>query len=136
MKAKELQTISSPDNKNIWTVGGKVAVSKRGYDTAIRTISRITDGRGGTIYIPCTNMLGNVTGEDAYDLYGRGRGGGDWDSITIRPIGEIEETEIKKKFLANKLRQGLQKKGWSGVPDDIIIGIYEYLKTQNVPLPL
>lgn len=79
-KAKELQELGE------WKVGQEVLI--RGSGLSIRPITRITDGRGGTIY----------AGDNSFDKNGRQRGGDGWLYLRyITPVTEEDRIEITGK---------------------------------------
>jgi len=82
MPAKELQELEQ------WKVGQKVIVhgnSNGCFRDSIATITRITDGRGGTIY----------TDDYAFDLRGCERSSDTWHSKFIEPATEEDRMRIK-----------------------------------------
>ena len=70
-----------------WKVGQMVLVigsMNSGYE-GIKPISRITDGRGGTIYVE----------DKAYDIYGGLRGGDTWNKWNIQPATDADAIRIR-----------------------------------------
>ena len=89
MKAKELQELGQ------WKVGMRVLHTGSSIGgESIYTVSRITDGRGGTIYI----------GNDAYDIEGSSRGGSTWHHTHISPATAEDIQRIKGKVANSYLR--------------------------------
>jgi hypothetical protein len=99
---KELPTITAPSGI-VWTVGQKVIV----YGTQTRhvgEISRITDGRGGTIYV----------GEASYDINGHQRGSTLWGGSHL----ELSTPEALQAIRAERAKNLLSKFNWHSLPDD------------------
>jgi len=99
-KAKELQELKgTPSYRHYskgvtWTVGMEVFIQSDRH-MSIRPISRITDGRGGTIYV----------GESAYDKSGRKRASGDWHFGYISPATDKDRAIIVGKNNKAKLER-------------------------------
>jgi hypothetical protein len=87
-KAKELQELGK------WKVGQKVTL--RGNNSlSIKPITKITDGRGGTIY----------AGDYKFDERGRERTSDSWHFRTITLTTDEDRLEIAGKNARNKLYQ-------------------------------
>lgn len=102
-KAKELQELGQ------WKVGQQVYIEGSSL-RCIKTISRITDGRDGTIYV---NDKGGI-GAYSFDIHGWERGGNEWRRVHIVPATE----EHKKMLKAMWARTRLQAIKWSELSDD------------------
>jgi hypothetical protein len=110
-KAKELQELGQ------WKVG-QIVVSHSGGTGGVERllkITRITDGRGGTIYI-----------EDiAFDLYGHERTSNSaWHSKSISPATE----EDIKRIVLEDMRRYLQNFDWSKQSDVQVSLVYKIIK--------
>jgi hypothetical protein len=85
-KAKELQELGK------WKVGQKVTL--RGNNSlSIKPITKITDGRGGTIY----------AGDYKFDERGRERTSDSWHFRTITPATHEDQIELSGKIARNRL---------------------------------
>lgn len=115
---KELQQIEH--NGTVWSVGSKVLVSAR-MNSYLATISRITDGRGGTIY---TKRSNDSNYEPAYDLRGIQRGGDCWSRANISPATQKDIDLIKGRAAICQLG----KYKWSTLSPEIAIEIRNYLR--------
>jgi hypothetical protein len=113
MAAKKLQELGK------WKVGQTVCVKHRD-NVEIDIISRITDGRGGTLYL--TNS------EKSFDLEGLSRGKTNcpvWGRYTY--ISEVNKQEIEN-IKTNSIRTSLSKINWHEVSNEKILQINEFLK--------
>lgn len=122
--ANELETLpfgnGNPEIPN-WSVGQKVIV--RGFNTErIATITRITDGRNGTVYV----------GDAKYDSCGHERGGnqGRYSSfqktwIKVPTVEEIQKVNIKI------IRSRIMGMSMKDIPDDKILKIWEIIKPEK-----
>ena len=97
MKTKELQELGQ------WKVGETVTTFQRGTITGFRKISRITDGRGGTIYVYNKNISLEVY-ETAYDIYGNQRGADIWNTCSIEPTTDAHRQIAKEAKAYNFLQ--------------------------------
>ena len=114
MKAKELNELPSKCRENpfVWTVGQKI-VESIGENKSIKAISRITDGRGGTIYVSGT----------AYDASGRQRGGDIWYGSHISPATDADYKELAGSV--SKAR--LSRFRWGNLPDEVAVDAIKLL---------
>lgn len=94
-KAKELDRLEVNDELT-WEVGQKVVVDRRMIES-IRTISRITDGRDGTIYVKEGNS------ETAFDRFGNQRGADTWSRARMDPATESDVKRVKGKVARHQL---------------------------------
>lgn len=95
---KELQELGE------WKVGMEALMEHGGSSLSpdeIVVVSRITDGRNGTIYIKSRNPA--VTTEYAFDTHGNQRGGGAWSSAYIKPLTEEMRTKLQQQNRRSKL---------------------------------
>lgn len=83
----------------------------------ITKIDRITDGRGGTIYV----------GKEAFDKYGRLRGGDTWSRTSLEPATEELIREIKADFCKRRLNEF----DWLSLPDWLAINLVETLTAKD-----
>ena len=90
MKTNELNELQ------IWKVGMEVIVYSR-FSSSIQKIKKITDGRGGTIYV---EIKGN---NYLFDVLGNLRTSNVWSSITIEPCTPEKKIEIQMKNRVAKL---------------------------------
>jgi len=103
--AKELNELGA------WKVGQRVVAGRAGAEH-LDKITRITDGRGGTIYIDTM----------AFDIRGRRRGEDSmWESTGIYPA---TDRDIKRIVVKGK-RQFLYSNPWASLTDDQIIQVYD-----------
>ena len=88
-KTQELQELGE------WKVGLPVLLTKGGIGSyeSITKITRITDGRGGTVY----------AGDLSFDIHGRGRSGDKWHSANIQPATEEDRIRIRGMNARNRL---------------------------------
>ncbi len=125
MSAKELQTLeyqsyTSDKEKQFWSVGQKVILcGSMGY-RSVKTIDRITDGRGGTIYV----------GKDSFDKSGSLRGGDTWNRTHIEPATEVEIQKIRASIIKKKLKDF----DWRTVSDDDATKIIAYIRSNHPKL--
>lgn len=82
MKAKELQELEQ------WKVGAKVVVKFPNGSESISTIERITDGRGGTIYLPLPFTT-------SFNIYGNERTSNSWHFYFIQPATEKDINRVR-----------------------------------------
>lgn len=99
---KEKQTMSKTKNLDElgrWKVGMDVyhTCNLRGF--VIGKVVRITDGRGGTVYV----TFGNPS-ESAYDINGNERGCGTWSKTYLYPLTIEKKNEIALSIRKEKLR--------------------------------
>lgn len=125
MKAKELQSLAANDGAYPWTVGGLVAVEDQN-GTSIRTVSRITDGRGGTVYVQYKRADGTIR-EVAYDANGNLRGGNTWTRDHARPISEEQAQAIRNTNKSRRIASQLLKHDWYKVEQDKLLRLHETL---------
>jgi hypothetical protein len=124
MKAKELQELGQ------WKVGQLVALFHHGSITGLRKITRITDGRKGTIYVSNkTNIVGEIY-ETAYDSNGNLRTPDRWSNCSISPATEAHIKTIK----ISKAYNFLQSFNWQTLSPDQAIQIAETIKGFTKPL--
>lgn len=103
-KTKELQELGK------WKVGQKVLITgsggSGGYE-AVRPITRITDGRGGTIYVDIKPQIAHsityVPHELSFDEHGSERGGDTWSRKHIDIATEADTIRIKGKNAMKRL---------------------------------
>jgi hypothetical protein len=121
-KTKQLEKLDGPSGI-VWAVGDKVIVSDR-LSEYVATITRITDGRGGTIYTKKINR--ENAPEIAYDTTGRGRGADIWNTKDIHPATQEDISRIKGKVA----RLQLSNFKWIQLSPDIAIEIRDYLRVK------
>ena len=125
MPAKEIQTLeyngmSGSKEKEFWSVGQKVIFRGAMGAVSVKTIDRITDGRGGTIYI----------GKDAFDATGSLRGGGTWSQTHIEPATEVEILKIRASIIKRKLKDF----DWRTISDEDASTIIAYIRANHPKL--
>jgi len=79
-----------------WKVGQKLYIKGSGTTTgyeAILPIDRITDGRGGTIYV----------GSRLFDINGHQRGSDVWGKVNIREATEADYISIRGKNAKSRI---------------------------------
>lgn len=103
--------------KVLWEKGKNVLLNSSSGQR-ITPITRITSGRGGTIYI----------GNQAFDSRGNERGGDTWSRTSIQHITPEQEAEIRKTFRVKKLIRRLEKLNWNNVPEEKIEAVCGILK--------
>ena len=109
MSAKELFSLKCENpavagQEHTWEVGQKVIYSSQ-MGESIVAITRITDGRGGTVYV----------GKEMFDASGQARGGGSWSTRSIHPLTE----EKKNSIIGANVRAKLSGFNWNTLPDDV-----------------
>ena len=118
---KEIQSLESTGfmEKTTWTVGQQVVVYGGGAMQwkQIRKIDRITDGRGGTIYV----------GKEAYDSGGSRRGGDSLFRSHIAPATEKLLLEVRSEYAKMKL----SKFNWNSLPDWAALKVVEVLTAMD-----
>lgn len=118
---KEIQSLESTGfmGKATWTVGQQVIVYGGGAMQwkQVRKIDRITDGRGGTIYV----------GKEAYDSGGMMRGGDTWSRQHIAPATEKLLLEVRSEYAKMKLG----KFDWNSLPDWAALRVIEVLTAMD-----
>ena len=109
-KAKEHQKLGE------WEVGQEVVVRARGMMAKdhIALIERITEGRGGTVY---------VQGQ-GYDQNGWQRGGDAWGRLHIHSVTQ----EDRIKIAGEKAKLRLQYFKWNDIDDKKAVEIRTILK--------
>jgi hypothetical protein len=114
-----------PKTKNLeelgqWKVGQKVYIDKtssfHGYE-AVSPIERITDGRGGSIYVKDMN----------FDKNGKERGEG-YHKATIRPATEEDIIRIR----GNNARSRIKHYDWSELDPAKAIEIEKLLNENGI----
>jgi len=120
-KTKQLEKLDGP-NGIVWAVGDKVVVVAR-HSEHISTITRITNGRGGTIYVKAAR---EDAPEIAYDSKGRQRGSDLWNHNDISPATQEDIARIKGKVA----RLQLSRFSWVNLPPDIAMEIRDYLRVK------
>jgi len=123
MKTEELKELTGQmgfGQHATWTVGQTVIVRNHGSlsDQRVTTITRITSGRGGTIYV----------GDLAYDSRGHQRGSDTWGGSSLYPATPEAVKEIKSAK-ARKLLAGFP---WSKLSDDDILKLWEEVKAKSL----
>ena len=122
MKTKELYSLEAklhsigPNGESVkhtWEVGQKVVLSTS-MGEGVATITRITDGRGGTVYV----------GKEMFDASGSLRGGDTWQRRKIEPLTQEKYNEI----LAQNIREKLKRFNWGSLPNEIAIEIISHLR--------
>ena len=89
--AKELTELGE------WKVGMEVIVYSQ-LHSSVHKISRITDGHGGTIYVPVSDKS-----TMAFDSLGNLRSADPWAQVHIQAATPELKTEIQMKVRQNKL---------------------------------
>ena len=112
MKTEELTQLEG------WSVGQVVAEEGRGASLTspkLVKITRITSGRGGTIYI----------GNQAYDKSGFSRGTDTWGGMKI----SVATPEVVRAIHAKRAKAFLHSVHWDSLTDDQALTMYtEYRK--------
>ena len=116
-KAKMIEKLDGR-NDIVWVTGQKVVVD-RCQSESIRTISRITKGWGGTVYVK------EGESETAFDRFGHQRGGGTWSQALIKPATESDIIRVKGKIARNQLARF----NWSELDPLKAIGIRDKLRS-------
>lgn len=109
-KTVELQKLVHGDTT--WFVGQRVAVSDA-FGLRLNKISRITSGRGGTIYV----------GKSSFTADGSLRGSGSWPTKSIRPATDEDIENVKARIV--KIR--LSKINWDKLSNSKVFKIYQKL---------
>lgn len=123
MPAKDLQELGQ------WKVGNKVIVSHRGSSLQpdyTAPISRITDGRNGTVYIKVKRSLEEI--ERAYDKNGFERGGDVCSSSIIEPA----TPEKIEKLVAERTKIRLRYFDWNKLTDTQALQLDTYLASIGI----
>jgi hypothetical protein len=110
-KAKELQELGQ------WKVGQYVTINSR-YGKSICPITKITDGRGGTIY----------AGNSKFDERGNLRGGDIWNTETITLATDEDRIEIKGR----NAKYRLSEVDWSKLNNSKAIEIEKLLNDNGI----
>ena len=121
-KAKELDKLGE------WYVGQKV-IEETHLSKRLTTITRITDGRGGTLYTEYKS-LGATVNINAYDKDGWMRGGGAWSKSRIQPATPEAVKELKVQITRRKIEQI----SWRKIPDDTILEIKDFLNEKGLDI--
>lgn len=125
MKAKELQEITATDG-TVWKVGDKVLLTRCGLaGEAICPITRITDGRGGTIYVGDGNLATGEPYEIPFDLKGNKRASNDWSTTGIQLATDEDYTRIRRKRMRNRIANV----AWGSLPLEVAEKVYNALLT-------
>jgi hypothetical protein len=114
-KAKELQEL------------GKWKVGMLGYDNgssitspSVVKITRITDGRGGTLYIN--------SGEKTFDISGNERGGSPWHRRHIEPATEEDLRNIQGRVIKSRLTAF----NWRRLSNENAVKVEEFLNQLGI----
>jgi len=118
--ANELQGLGQ------WKVGQEAIDT---YNRATGKISRITDGRGGTLYVAFSNSLGTGTYEVAYDIHGRKRGD-DWSRSQLA----IHTPEMKLAQMRLNRRRKLAMFDWPSLPFDQSDAIVAFMREKGIKI--
>ena len=123
-KTKKLEKLEKLDGPNgiVWMVGDKAVVVARHFEFIV-TITRITNGRGGTIYAKAAR---EDAPEIAYDSKGRQRGSDSWNHNDISPATQEDITRIRAKVA----RLQLSRFSWVNLHPDIAMEIRDYLRVK------
>ena len=113
-KTQELQELGG------WKVGMTVLVTEGGAGNyeSITPITRITDGRGGTIY--AKNL--------SFDIHGRERSGDSWHITHIQPATDEDRIRIRGK----NARHRLSKINWNELDPKKAIEIEALLNANGI----
>ncbi len=118
---KEIQSLEGSEfgQPINWVVGQQVIVYGGGAMRwkQVRKIDRITDGRGGTIYV----------GRESYDSSGHQRGGDVWSRQHIQIATEKLLLEVRSEYAKMKLR----KFDWDSLPDWAALKVVEVLMAMD-----
>ena len=119
MAANKLEKIEH--NGITWTVGDKVVV-RTNHNSYIAIISRITDGRGGTIYVKSKN------GENNFDLLGNQRGTDIWNGSIIERATQEDTKLMRGKIAISRLKNF----NWASLSPELAIEIRDFLKENYI----
>jgi len=113
--AKELQELGN------WKVGMLVYDNGNSYrPESLTRITRITDGRGGTIYV----------GESSFDINGSQRGSDTWSKQRIQVATPVDLQRIKE----NNAIERLSRFDWKSLRGDQAVIIQDTLLTLGIDL--
>jgi len=117
-KAKELQEL------------GKWKVGMLGYDNgsslagpSVVKITRITDGRGGTLYINSGRLS-----EKTFDINGNERGGSTWHRRHIEPATEEDLLNIQGMVIKSRLTAF----NWRRLSNENAVKVEEFLNQLGI----
>ena len=115
-KAKELKELGE------WKVGQEVIVYGSGFahTNTISKITRITDGRGGTIYIEKT----------AYDRWKHERTSDSWYSKYIKIATESDKEEVIQESQKRKL----DNFKWNTLPGSLATEIITLMRNKGIKI--
>ena len=117
--AKELQELGQ------WKVGQEVLWEAGGASLgkSIEVIERITDGRGGSIYLKDNSGSG-------YDSNGFSRNGGAFHRAYITPM----TPELKAQITVESRRQKLSRFDWKNLPDEQINQVITFMREKGIKI--
>jgi hypothetical protein len=121
-KAKELDRLEVNDNLT-WEVGQRVVVDRR-MNESIRTVTRITDGRDGTVYVK------EGKSETAFDRFGNQRGADTWSRARMEPATESDVKRVKGKIARNQL----SRFEWHELDPDKALEIRDLLREKGLDI--
>lgn len=111
-----------------WKVGDKVAVCKSGNPVSIRTIAKLSNGHGGTIFIEEKNVSGEAY-FNKYDRHGNLRSAGTWDKNHIEKIDAEREASIRKMWMVRRTRNNLASHtSWKTMTDEQVLELAAIIK--------
>lgn len=118
-----------------WKVGDRVAVYNSGNPVSIRTIAKLSNGHGGTIFIENKNSSGEIT-FSKYDKGGHLRSGDAWSNIYIEKVDAEKEASIRKMWKVRFARSNLAAmSSWKSLTDDQVLELVTIIKEKfNIDL--
>ena len=108
-----------------WKVGHKAVLQQFLGTESIQTITRITNGRGGTIYVSISK-----NSDVAFDINGTERGGANWHPRTIQPATDEDIKQIRCNYIKFLLKQY----DWSKLTEEQTINFFEYLNKSEISI--
>jgi hypothetical protein len=117
MKAKEIESLKYGEGPGEFWFDGQQVFVLSPSGRRLKNIDRITDGRGGTIYVE----------KDAFDKNGNLRGGGTWCQTRLEAVNE----ENLRQFRETVARNNLVYFKWNTIPGWMAIDLIEYMKKDS-----
>jgi hypothetical protein len=111
------------DKLGNFVVGQDVLVTTT-YEEYLSAITRITDGRGGTIYVkkPKSGV------EQAYNQHGNSRGGDGWHTSTIRVPTQEDLNNLKRRQYVQACKEAFLKINFNDIGMPHLKELYEVIK--------
>ena len=110
-----------------WKVGQEVIDT---YNSFTGKVSRLTDGRGGTVYVAVPQTLGAGTYEVAFDINGKKRGTDTWSRSQL----EVLTPDMKLGLERRGRRRKLAMFDWSGLPFDQSDAIVTFMRDKGIKI--